>query len=236
MRDSTRLFGTKTKKDWIDLRVRLQEDFDNESAWRDVSNLLFLRLHTRFFRPIERILKMRITTGEGFAVMTLICSLIEFLESCYQGKNYRFGSQEKEFEYSNSGQMFKDFLLNHEPFKSEFSKQVENQTAKIKNFADDFYANVRCGLLHEATTSNGWTIKTYRKNSSEAKFVTIKSDEEKIVYREMFFEKIKDFVSSYLSKICDENTFHQNILRNNLCIKLDFLCGIRDNASWWNKN
>jgi hypothetical protein len=41
------------------------------------------------------------------------------------------------------------FLMTRTPFKEDF---------KTENMARDFYEGVRCGLLHEARTKNGWTI------------------------------------------------------------------------------
>ena len=52
------------------------------------------------------------------------------------------------YEYSSSSDIFISFLTNRMPFKDEFNKDQ----------ARDFYISVRCGLLHEARTKNGWTI------------------------------------------------------------------------------
>jgi len=52
------------------------------------------------------------------------------------------------YEYSDSGNMFVQFLSNRKPFSNVFDKKLGRE----------FYANVRCGLLHEARTKDGWTI------------------------------------------------------------------------------
>ncbi len=141
----------------MDIRTVIAKPTD-ETIWPKAIELLVQRLDTRYFRPIQKILHMRISTGEGFAVMTLICSLVEFLQTCYEGKTYQYRAKETDFVYGDSGTKFKSFLLQHEPFKSIFNKPVTNQT-KYENFAEDFYLNVRCGLLHEASTKNNWVIK-----------------------------------------------------------------------------
>ena len=234
MKDTTKLFGYNTKKDWIAIRSELRTDFNNVDTWEKVTALFKERLESRYFRPINRILKMRLTSGEGFSAMTLICSLIEFLESCYQGKNFNYNiKKETDFEYKASGPIFKDFLMSHEPFKSDFSKKAIKPPAKT--FADDFYSNVRCGLLHEAATKNGWIIKTYRKDLSGLRYFRIK-DDQKIIYRDLFFEEIQKYVKTYLRNIKNNNTDDIIKLRKNLCRKIDSLAEIKDDADWWNKN
>lgn len=118
MDNSTRLFGQCTKQHWIDIREKLKSNPKKKSNWRKATKLLELRLETRYFDPISKILKVPDSnenssasednsvgalSGEGFAAMTLICSLIEFLQSCYEGKKYKQGIDEKHFRYGKSG-------------------------------------------------------------------------------------------------------------------------------------
>jgi len=221
--------------DWLVLREKILVIPDDLASWKQATKLLGQRLETRYFRPIDRILRMRLTTGEGFAVMTLICSLIEFLQSCYEGKTYKHGASETEFIYGSSAKKFKDFLEQHEPFKTTFTKHVSQPTDKIKTFADDFYSNVRCGLLHEAATNNGWAIKTYKETNASIDFVDIKNENEKIIYRDKFVEVIKTFSVSFMQQIIDdEKDTNKKCLRDNFCRKLDSLCLINDPlARWW---
>ena len=62
-------------------------------------------------------------------------------------------------------------LTNRMPFKDEFN---EDQ-------ARDFYISVRCGLLHEARTKNGWTI--WAKHGSR---IIDATGAQKILYRDDF--------------------------------------------------
>lgn len=236
MDDKTRLFGDKRLKDWTDLRSKILSNPDDLSVWKEATSLLDLRLDTRYFKPIQKILKMRTTTGEGFAVMTLICSLIEFLESCYQGKSYRHGlKKETNVEYGYAGIKFKDFLNTHDPFKTIFTKKVSNPDAKTKTFADDFYTNVRCGLLHEAATKNNWKINTFTKRDRGYVDIVDVSDETcKIIYRDIFYTAILDFYKLYKEELYSDKKDSENkFLRHNFCRKLDMLCEITDSAKWW---
>jgi hypothetical protein len=236
MNNSTSLFGKQTKQDWQDIRSKIITNPNDSENWERAIALLEQRLQSRYFRPIAEILKMKIISGEGFAVMTLICSLLEFLQSCYEGKTYEYRSPETKFKYSKSHDKFKNFLETHEPFKPVFSKLVSQKTNNIKTFADDFYSNVRCGLLHEATTNNGWIIKSSKNTKSQMSFVDLSDENRKIIYRDTFFEAIKNFSSNYQQQIHQNKKDKNNqFLRDNFCRKLDYLCMINDrSAVWWN--
>jgi hypothetical protein len=180
----------------------------------------------------------RTTSGEGFAAMTLICSLIEFLQSCYEGKIYDYKLIKKpdtKSGYGKSGEKFKAFLEQHEPFKTIFTKVVYEPDEHIKTFADDFYSNVRCGLLHEAATNNGWTIKTYKVTNGLTDFVDLSDANNKIIYRDKFVEVIKTYCDTYKQQILDnKQDSNKQYLRDNFCRKLDGLCSIDDTAAkWW---
>jgi len=117
MENSIQLFGKKTKQNWIELKPELILH-DKKENWMSATQLLSERLETRYFLPIEKIQTMQNGIGEGFAIMTLICSLIEFLQSCYEGKTYQYGANESKTLYGKSGDKFKSFLEIQEPFKS----------------------------------------------------------------------------------------------------------------------
>lgn len=177
---------------------------------------------------------MRVTSGEGFAVLTLICSLIEFLHSCYEGKMFDVKKTKTipkfYFGLGQSKTKFTAFLKQHEPFKSKFDKTFKNSEDKDELFADDFYSNVRCGLLHSAETKNGWKIKTYKKNFEPESFVDLSKLNEKIIYRDKFFEELKTYCAKYKKSIIN----NENNLRDNFCRKLDDLCEIYEpTQSWW---
>lgn len=238
MDNKTRLFGRQTKRHWVDLRTDIIASPNDTKLWVSATKLLQDRLETRYLRPIDRILFMRITSGEGFAVMTLICSLIEFLQSCYEGKTYDYKlmkSADTKIGYGKSGEKFKSFLEQHQPFKATFSISVSKPNKYIKTFADDFYSNVRCGLLHEAATNNGWTIKTYKEKNTPVSFVDISNENNKIIYRDRFVEEIKAYINTYKKLIIDnKQDSNKQYLRDNFCRKLDSLCEIDDRTTkWW---
>jgi len=193
--------GNKTKDDWDNFKPRLNPG--KRIEWQKVVEEYFKpRLNDRYLKPIQA---MNVAleeqgehfNGEGFAIMTILCSLIEFLESTYQGKLYVHGGT-GQYKYSKSGQMFKNFLTHHKPFKNVFT---------TKKLASDFYKNIRCGLLHEASTKNGWLIH------AKGPLIIDTNGSNKIVYRDQFKDAIEQFISRYSKALLRNNTLQENFIR-----------------------
>ena len=91
-------------------------------------------------RFTERYITPILSAGEkqhGFCIMAVCCLMIEALESFYQGLPDTKGMREAPF--------IKFFERNSELFGFQDSKV-------------NFYANIRCGILHQAETKGGWRI------------------------------------------------------------------------------
>lgn len=155
--DSTVIAGTrsqpKTCGDWRAFRAQLSSKAD-AALWKAAFEDYFRdRIQLRYLAPIALLQQVDAKQGEGFAIIAIHCSLIEFLESTFQGKTYRFVKKGDKplgpHEYSGSKDMFCSFLCAREPFAKTFNDLL----------ALDFYENVRCALLHEARTRRGWKIR-----------------------------------------------------------------------------
>lgn len=90
----------------------------------------------------------------GFALMTSCCLLIETYIS-FSAKDYRNTD-------SQSRKCFGYFFTTEKRF-CDFARGGLQADGTIANRADggipnDFYDNVRCGILHNAETKGGWTI------------------------------------------------------------------------------
>jgi hypothetical protein len=72
-------------------------------------------------------------------------------------------------------------LCKRTPFAREFNEALAN----------DFYADIRCGLLHEARTKNGWRV--WAKSSAGS----IINPVERIVYRDNLQLALESFVDWY---------------------------------------
>lgn len=205
--NDTRIAGKKTVADWTAMKDRLTGS-PGPSAWTEAFKDFFkMRLESRYFEPIKAITKIKEDAGEGFAIVALHCSLIEFLAATLEGKNYiqgNGGAPLGDFEYSNSKDMFVEFLERNEPFKSIFSKA---------GTALNFYRSVRCGLLHEARTKGSWKIRVC-ESATQAIDV-----EEMVVCRNKMQEAFDQFVDWYGRQLPIDAALQQAFIR-----KFDSLC------------
>ena len=183
-----------------------------KSEWGEVFELLHTRIKTRFLDPIDWILEKRYDRGEGFSVVALQCILIEFLEAFYQGKIYTTSKKPRKFEYNSSKQLFSDFLMTHEPFSKYFTSKAH---------ANGFFDNIRCGLLHEAATKETSKINNAPSHNMLVLFEPDDPNNMRI-YRENFYEAIKEFIESYRIELLSNMELQINFIR-----KMDDICGIR---------
>lgn len=184
-----------------------------ESAnWESAYKLMETRITTRFIKPIELILSTQWNSGEGFSAVALQCIFIEFLEALYQGKVYTTSKKPRDFEYNSSRKLFCDFLTGHKPFSDYF---------KNKDNAEGFFDNIRCGLLHEAATKESSRINNAPTHDMIVLFE--KDDPRNMrIYRENFFDGIRQFIESYKAKLLVNNGLKTNFIR-----KMDDICGIK---------
>jgi hypothetical protein len=207
----TFIAGRKTVADWLAIRIDLN-NFAAVDLWESTFTDFFLtRLRERYLNPIDAVKNDGTYSGEGFSIMTILCSLIEFIESTYQGTNYKYRGRNapplQPNEYSFSGEIFQNFLIGHEPFRSRFNAAL----------ADSFYSNVRCGLLHEARTSGRWTI--WGRSFDGQQIVEDKGGS-LIVFRDDFYDAIKTFVEvDYKNEVLNSSNRKEAFLR-----KFDRLC------------
>lgn len=204
--DDTQIAGYRTAQDWCDFRdeFNLSANPSPEIWVRAFDEYFHPRLETRYLQPIEAIKNICKAEGEGFSMMAILCTLVEFLESTVQGRNYAFGEKETDLVYPKSDLIFISFLEKRPPFSGKFNDGL----------AKDFYIKIRCGLLHEAKTKGGWRILEESQDQS-----TIIDRDEKIVYRNDFQLAIKQFIAWYRNELQAKQKFQEAFIR-----KFDHLC------------
>jgi len=197
--------GRLTARDWYDLRDRLSAD--RTELWQEAfADYFEERLRLRYLHPIRLLQENGTFQGEGFSIVAIQCSLIEFLESTAKGTNYRYlrrGSVLGPFEYSSSKAVFVSFLTAHAPFSNAFDAAS----------AEDFYEGVRCGLLHEARTKNGWRI--WAKHGGDI----VADPRNRIVYRDNFQEGLLTYIRNYGQRLLHDRELQAAFIR-----KFDSLC------------
>lgn len=101
-----------------------------------IADFILERFSERYITPLREGKK------HGFCKMAVCCLMIETLESFWQGWPDTEGCSKKAFR--------------------SFFRRCSEQNSELDVFyrhADDFYVGVRCGILHQAETTNGWRIR-----------------------------------------------------------------------------
>ncbi len=124
---------------WLTSNVTITRYLEMEAA-RDRNGLarfLDQRLLERYVTPL--------LTGSrnGFAMMAASCLLIETLEA------FRCGWKSTQ-KKGRGKRAFRQFFDRYDQF------------ADFRGVADDFYTNIRCGILHQGETTGGWRITRKR--------------------------------------------------------------------------
>ncbi|MGI0133630.1 MAG: hypothetical protein ACREBW_01560 [Candidatus Micrarchaeaceae archaeon] len=199
--------GKKRASDWIAFKGTLVVGGRPVLWVKAYKDYFHARLSHRYLKPLKLLQTNGLLKGEGFSIVAIQCSLIEFLESTIQGMSYRYSRNGnpplRQYEYSNSGLMFESFLANRTPFNGAFSLQQ----------AHDFYVSVRCGVLHEARTKNGWTIRAKSKTGQ------IIDPNLQILYRDTFQTGLRKFLKWYKSSLETDVHLQEAFIR-----KFDSLC------------
>lgn len=212
--EHVRIAGMRTVGEWFALRPSLLDGNDNE-AWKRAFVVFFEgRLKSRYFGPIEAIQKINCNVGEGFSIVALQCSLIEFLHATRKGLKYVYGNSDpRKFEYSHSKDIFVDFLSSVAPFDEVFSCKNKHRKFNCRCKAKVFYESVRCGLLHEARTKGIWTISVKSGPGPCVDFTT------SIVYRDRLQKMLEDYIAMYGEELRASKGLQEAFIR-----KFDDLC------------
>jgi hypothetical protein len=204
---SMRIAGDKTVADWIKLKQEMTGDGGNRAHWEKAYQDFYLaRITTRYLEPIKRIESGDTLMGEGFAIVTLFCTLVEFLESCEKGTNYvrKDTNDLGKHEYNGSKECFKSFLSSRSPFN------------RLIPLAESFYSDVRCGLLHEARTKGGWTISG---DEPPAKQLVDETGGEKRILRKALRAALEEYFEDYKARLFKHKETQDAFIR-----KFDHLC------------
>lgn len=100
-----------------------------------ISEFVRARFTERYITPLRGAPELK----HGFCTMAICCLMIEALESFWQG----WGDSRQ----SKGAEIFASFFNRN------------RNLGVFKEYARNFYSGVRCGILHQAETSNGWYIR-----------------------------------------------------------------------------
>ncbi len=227
------------KDSWVNLRPNLRNTYEYNEDWERSIQLFITRFNRKFLNPIHNIIELRNLEGEGFSIITIQCAIIEALAAFRAGKiyNHRISPSSPNFEYRDSKAIFVEFLNSASIFENNFFiKDASGRPVKNTPFnADDFYSDVRCGLMHEARTKNNWII-TATKRSVKTDTIFLERRGDKIaILRTILHYRIKEYVTNYCDDLRNKDIYY-NRLRKFLGRKLDHLFDIASdpsNYNWW---
>lgn len=185
--------------DWPAIRAVVETN-PPPPTWNKIYDAcLGTRLHSRYFGPIRTITDKGERRGEGFAIMTIQCAVIEFLAALRVGWRFDHGEfrHGEGFRYWDSKRLYTDFLRRTDPFKAYFNKAQ----------AQKFYVDIRCALVHEAQLRGRWALKA---ESGTAKIIDFEKFQ---INRDRFGSAIAEYLSSYRSELAVSVELQQAFVR-----------------------
>lgn len=142
-------------------------EYEEKHLQKEIAEFIKQRFTERYIAPLQGANK------HGFSMIAVCCLMIEALESFWQGK---------EDTRNISKAMFQDFF---------------SRNSDLADFNDfDFYHNIRCGVLHQAETREGWLISRLGKDP-------LLDLENKIINATKFQKKLEIILEVYCQQLTD---------------------------------
>lgn len=143
--------------------TRLEGEQDRDG----IADFIYTRFGERYLWPVQKESSVR----SGFAMIAIACLMIEALES------FRLGLENTKNAGENT---FKSFFANWPEFE-EFNP-----------VSQEFYRNIRCGLLHQAEVTAGWRIR--RKGP-------LLDTDSRVINAKKFLDQLELALSSYCTQL-----------------------------------
>jgi len=214
---------------WSKIRPALLASYDFSESWSKAVSLYRKRIEDKFLNPTQKLIDLKNFEGEGFTIVGTQCILIESFAAFRAGKVYRHKPQigQESFYYNNSGELFVKFLKSSPMFDGIFFG--ENKASLFS--AEDFYSEVRCGLLHEARTKGKWTINQPLTKSYAGPFI-VKEDGKLKIFRTLLQSVLRGYLDLYCGELQVKN---ETDLRRFFARKMDDLFDVTKASTidWW---
>lgn len=213
MNDTIKISKSFTVGDWKILRPKL---LVSDEKWPEAFKVFENRIQSRFFDPIEIIQSNGKNEGEGFSITLISVVLLEFLAAFELGKIYKTNKEDiSPHEYYSGIKLLKSFLKSSSVFGSHFDSNT-----KIQNF----YENIRCGLVHEARTlKNDVIISENSAKNTKIDLLYFSENGEGRLNRDLLLVELKKHINEYKSKITGGDT--QSRMR--FLLKMDEISGLK---------
>lgn len=153
MTNNKTILGHISRKE---IDIEKYQELEKAKDKKALSELFFNRLFDRYLKPFTySAMDFKKEYKNGFSIMANCCLLIETFMSFKENKLIDTNGL--------SNECFRLFFTNSKTFKI-FSKDAFDQNGKLRTKKqggrpNEFYSNVRCGILHTGETKDGWKIK-----------------------------------------------------------------------------
>lgn len=188
---------------------------------QDDKNRLFQflteRYRERFFAPIKLLIdesKHRKPSGDwrfGFSIMALCCLLIETIQCYREGLPTTSGHELRTCRVIRDLHPECELPSNRVTGEGAFARFFQDHQ---KDFPDvdgvEFYSSVRCGLLHQAQTKNGWAFSGSG---------VLCNPHTRTINRTKFAEALEDCFGRYISSLSTDGDAWKRARR-----KIRWLC------------
>ena len=157
------------------------------------------RIEKRYRDPIRLLDAAGPWKGEGFTIVTIQCALLEFLAALERGWNYRVSAPwGVNHQYSQTKDLYVEFMWRRAPFSRVVTTEAQALT---------FYKDIRCALVHEAQTKNGWKIRAGDRSSLAIDFTRL------IVNRNKLQNLIDTYIADYGLSLTTTPALQQAFIR-----------------------
>lgn len=160
----------------------------NEEDKKNIQKFVKRRLMERYITPFPENYKTNDESHQyGFLIMASMCLLIETIQAFKEGKDKYDGECKKAFE---------NFLMQQETFNCS------------KDLANDFYENVRCGILHQGEIGNYWKIASSVKEAPITKEGKIKT-----ISAPTFLKTMESALDEYVESLDNDEGLFDNCMK-----------------------
>jgi hypothetical protein len=164
------------------------KDCEDENK-EELARFIYGRFCERYIEPLESIPPDK---KNGFSIMAITCLMIETLENFWQGKGVT--------PWKKGNDYFENFFTR--------CVNIKNNLAIFKGV--EFYKQIRCGILHQAETKGGWTIR--REGPLLKK-------EEKVINATRFLNSLKEYLKWYRDEL-RKRDFKKDVIWKNFKLKM----------------
>jgi len=185
-------------------RITCYREFEKAQNQKGIAEIIYWRLYGRYIRPFEFDDPIfRQGYKNGFAMMASCCLLIETYIGFKKESTLLLNKAKTDF---NSSKHFAYFFTEEPEFNllNDVSQNANGDWILGKNkpgLINDFYNNVRCGILHYGETRNGWTIN----RNNDDKYVDL---ENKNINAYSFMSRLKNVIEQYTNSLADDTDWN----------------------------